>query len=66
MKIISEFYGDGEYIDREACVKLSSDGVMLHVELYDEMGLVKICKLMDKTIQQAEDLAEDWVMGETN
>ena len=65
MKIISEFYGDGEYIDREAYVKLISDGVM-HVELYDEMGLVKICKLMDKTIQQAEDLAEDWVMGETN
>jgi hypothetical protein len=65
MKIISEFYGDGEYIDREARVKLISDGVM-HVELYDEMGLIKICKLTDKTVQQAEDFAEDWVMGETN
>jgi hypothetical protein len=65
MKIISEYRGDGEFIDREACVKLISDGVM-HVELYDEMGLMKICKLTGKTVQQAEDLAEDWVMGETN
>ena len=65
MKIISEFYGDGEFTGREACVRLISDGVM-HVELYDDLGLIRICKLTGKPVQQAEDLAEDWVMGETN
>jgi hypothetical protein len=64
MTIISEYHGDGEYIDREAVVKNMGGGV-LHVEMYDEEGLFKIHRVKGRTVQYAEDLAEDWVMGVT-
>ena len=64
MTIISEFLGEGKFVEREACVRRIDN--LLMVELYDKHGLYKIHRLTEGTIQKAEDLAENWLMGETN
>jgi hypothetical protein len=59
---ISEFFGDGEYKERESVVKYMGN-TLFHVEMYDAEGLCKVHKLKDCTVQYAENCAENWVLG---
>lgn len=62
MTIISEFFGIDKYKDREAIIRDMSNGIF-HVEMYDDIGLKRIQKITNRTVQYAENCAENWVMG---
>lgn len=63
MKLIETYEGVANFSNRAALIKDLGDKVVLHVELYDELGLNRVITLTNKSIHYAQDCAENWVTG---
>ena len=61
---VHEFYGAGEYKNRQAMVKVNELG--FYVEMYLDDKFKERRNLYKHSEQYAEDCAENWVMGVIN
>lgn len=60
-KILSEFYGQGQYDKRKATVSARYRGYV--VLMYEDSVLMHQQEITEHTQQYAEDCAENWVIG---
>ena len=61
MKILSNFYGEGQHAARESKVFIEDD--IPAVEFWDNGKFIAVRSFPDNTLQYAEDIAENYVLG---
>lgn len=65
MSELSRFYGDpdGIYRNREAVVEIDGRDNGYLVKLFSSDKLIETRRVIGKTLQYAEDCAENWILG---